>query len=67
MPATKTTTTVEYPIDEFNALIKDKLFKGKDVTIYYVIQEVGGDYLDRYPGTKEVTKVKITYDGNPLN
>ena len=62
---TKTTTVVEYPADEFAALIKEKVFGGKDVEIDYVIQEVGGDPLDRFRGVDTVTQIRIRFDGAP--
>ncbi len=65
MAQTKTTTTVEYPVEELKQLIASKLFPGKQVDIKFVIQEVGGDPLDRFPGHNEVTSVKITFDGTP--
>ena len=63
MKTTKT-TTIEYSVEEFKALLKEKLsqdeeFRGKEMNIRFVIEEVGGDPLDRYPGWDEVTKVRI--------
>ena len=32
------------------------------ISVHYEIQEVGGDPLDRYPGTNTVTKIRVTVD-----
>lgn len=61
----KTTTTVEYPIEEFKTLLQDKLFVRKDVKIEFVVQKVGADPLDRHPGHNAVTSVKISFNGMP--
>jgi hypothetical protein len=62
---TTTTTTIEYPVKEFIELLKEKAFPGKNVTVKFVIEEVGGDIMDRYPGHDEVTKVRIQIDETP--
>ena len=33
------------------------------VKVNYVIEEVGGDPMDRFPGHKEVTKIQVTITG----
>lgn len=63
MAEIKTTTTVEYSVEEMKQLIASKFFPGKQVDINFVIQEVGGDPLDRFPGHNEVTSVRISFDG----
>jgi hypothetical protein len=65
MAKMKTTTTVEYPVEELKQLIASKLFAGKEIDIKFVIQEVGGDPLDRFSGHNEVTSVRITFEGTP--
>ena len=65
MATTKTTTVVEYPVDEFRSLLKEKVFGGKEIAVDFVIQEVGGDPLDRFPGHDGVTRVRISFDGAP--
>lgn len=60
----KTTTTVSYTVEEFNKIINE-VFDNRGVSVRYVIQEVGGDPLDRFPGTNQVTKIEITYEGTP--
>ena len=65
MAQTNTTTTVEMPVEELNALISAKLFGGRDIHIRYVISEVGADPMDQFRGHDEVTSVQITYDGAP--
>jgi hypothetical protein len=65
MAATKTTTVVDYPVDEFKSLLKEKIFEGKEVKVEFVIQEVGADPMDRFPGHNEVTRVRVSFDGTP--
>ncbi len=65
MAITKTTTVVDYPVDDFKAIVADKIFEGRDVTIDFVIQEVGGDPMDRFPGHKTVTRVRVSFEGLP--
>lgn len=65
MPKTTTSTTVEYTVDEFIALIREKIFDGKEIKLAFKIEEVGGDPLDLYPGTDTVTQVQVTFDGSP--
>ncbi len=65
MAITKTTTVVDYSIDDFKAIVADKIFEGRDVTIDFVIQEVGGDPMDRFPGHKTVTRVRVSFEGLP--
>lgn len=57
-----TTTVVDYPVDEFRSLLKEKIFDGKEIKIEFVIQEVGGDPLDRSPGHNEVTRVRVKFE-----
>lgn len=64
MPSKDTKTTVEYPLDEFRELLKEKLFGGLAFKVEFVIEEVGGDRDDRY-GRMEVTKVRFVFDGVP--
>lgn len=60
-----TTTTVDYPVTEINRIIGEKMFPGREIKIEYLISEVGGDPLDRFPGRNEVTNVRISFDGIP--
>lgn len=64
MPVMKAkTTTYEFDLNEIKGLIVSELCVPESaVTVEYVIQEVGGDPMDRYPGTKQVTKVRVTID-----
>ena len=53
--------TYEFGLDEMKALIAQDLRVNVDrVTVEYVIQEVGGDPMDRFPGHKQVTGVRVT-------
>lgn len=67
MSQTNVKTTVEFPVDEFNELIAQRFpeFKGRSIHIDYVIEEVGGDVMDRFPGVDQVTRVKVSFEGSP--
>jgi hypothetical protein len=66
MAMIKTTTTVEYPVGEFKSMVAELMFAGKrNIKVEFLIQEVGGDPLDRFPGHNEVTKVRVSYEGTP--
>lgn len=55
------TRTLEYKLEEIQKLIAhDMGVDPKHVEVKYVIQEVGADVLDRYPGTKQVTSIRVT-------
>jgi hypothetical protein len=57
------TSTYEFSLDDLRALIAaDLSVPTSSVTVEYVIQEVGGDPMDRYPGHKQVTKIKVSVD-----
>ncbi len=62
MSVLKTTlTTYEFDLDSMKALIaKDLDVHPQLVEVTYVIQEVGADPMDRFPGTKQVTKIRVT-------
>jgi hypothetical protein len=54
-------TTYEFTPEDIQELIAEKLEKEQDkVSVNYVIEEVGGDPMDRYPGTDTVTKIRVT-------
>lgn len=65
MPKQQTRTTLTYSVEEFNQLVKAKLFGGEDVEISYDIQEVNGDPMDRFPGVNQVTQVRVVSDKAP--
>lgn len=47
--------------EEIQALIANDLGVSKEkVTVRYVIEEVDGDPMDRYPGRDEVTRIEVT-------
>jgi hypothetical protein len=53
--------TYEFGLDEMKALIAEDLKVNADrIDVTYVIQEVGGDPMDRFPGRDQVTKVRVT-------
>lgn len=53
--------TYEIAPDAVKQLIaKDLIVPPETIDVHYVIQEVGGDPLDRYPGTPTVTKIRVT-------
>jgi hypothetical protein len=62
MAKSRSTTTAEYPVDEFVALVKEKIFSGKDIKVEFVICEVG-NRRDDVPGYKTVTQVRVSFEG----
>ena len=63
MTTTTKKTTIEYPVSEFIELLMDQIgMNSSDVSVRFIIQEVGGDYLDRYPGQPQVVAVEICYE-----
>lgn len=53
-------TTYEFSLEQINLLVAlDLGVASEQVSVEYVIQEVGGDPMDRYPGTKQVTKIRV--------
>jgi hypothetical protein len=65
MAKIKTTTTVEFTVDDFNRMIAEKLFPGKKIDVNFVIETVGGDALDTWIGHDKVTRVRITFEETP--
>lgn len=64
-----TVSTYEFDLDAMKALIAADLNVAQStINVEYVIQEVGGDPMDRFPGHKQVTKVKVTvnHDRKPV-
>jgi hypothetical protein len=54
-------TTYEFSPEEMKFLIAaDLKVSPERVSVQYVITEVGGDPLDRYRGTDQVTKIRVT-------
>jgi hypothetical protein len=54
-------TTYEFSLTEMRELIAaDLVLPKSQIEVEYVIQEVGGDPLDRFPGHKQVTGVRVT-------
>jgi hypothetical protein len=57
----ETKVIYELTPDSIKTLIANDLNVSVDrVSVHYVIQEVGGDPLDRYRGTDTVTKIMVT-------
>lgn len=57
------TTRYEFSLDEMKKLIADDMkVPVEAIHVNYVIQEVGGDVLDCYPGVKTVTKIEVIVD-----
>lgn len=51
----------EFSLEDVKHLIcTDLNVSPNSVTVEYVIQEVGGDPMDRFPGHKQVTGVRVT-------
>jgi len=58
---TSSKETFEFSLEEIKKLITKDLEKDPEkISVNYVIQEVGGDPMDRYPGVKTVTKIQVT-------
>lgn len=57
-----TSTIYEFLPEQINELLGKAIGApiGSTVAVEYVIQKVGGDPMDRYPGTDAITKVRIT-------
>lgn len=57
------TTRYEFSLDEMKKLIaQDMKVPVEAIHVNYVIQEVGGDPMDRYPGIDTVTKIEVIVD-----
>jgi len=53
-------TTYEFSPEQIKLLVAlDLGVASERVSAHYVIQEVGGDPLDRYRGTDTVTKIRV--------
>lgn len=61
MPVTKTTTTTDYTVEEFDEMVREKLFGGQGVSVYYRIEDVSDDPLDQMPPTPKVTGIQISH------
>lgn len=58
----KTTVTYEIKPEDIKRLIAQDLeVPESEISVDFVIQEVGGDPMDRFPGVKTVTKIRITH------
>lgn len=57
----KTESIYEISLDAMKDMIADKLeVHPANINIRYVIEEVGADPMDQYPGSDEVTKIAVT-------
>lgn len=53
-------SSYEFSPNDIKLLIaKDLEVPTEKVQVTFVIEEVGGDPMDRYPGTKTVTKIRV--------
>lgn len=51
----------EFSLQQMEELIANDLgCSVNEIKVEYVIQEVGGDPMDRYGGTDTVTKIRVT-------
>ena len=63
---TSTVSTYEFSLDQMKALIAADLeCKVEDLHVEYVIREVGGDPMDRFPGVDQVVAVRVTRKHKP--
>jgi hypothetical protein len=54
-------STYEFDLTAIRDLIAADIGVPADkVAVQYVIEEVGGDPMDRFPGTDTVTKIRVT-------
>ena len=54
-------STYEFSLEQMKLLIAADLNVDPNrVTVTYVMQEVGGDPMDRFPGHKQVTRVEVS-------
>jgi hypothetical protein len=53
-------TTYEFTLEAMQALIANDINQPVEkVDVEYVIEEVGADPMDRYPGVKRVTLIRV--------
>lgn len=56
-------TTYEFTLDDVKKLFSEALDVSVDrIKVRYIIEEVGGDPMDRFRGTDEVTRIEVTVD-----
>ena len=56
-------TTYEFNLDAIKNMIASDLgVEVEKITVSYVIQQIGTDPMDRYPGKHQVTKIRVTVD-----
>jgi hypothetical protein len=56
-------TTYEFSLADIKTLIADELgVIAVKVHVEYVIEECGGDPMDRFPGVDTVTKIRVIVD-----
>ena len=54
-------STYEFGLGEVKMMIAADLGRTvEEIEVEYVIQEVGGDPMDRWPGRQQVTKIRVT-------
>lgn len=64
MPIVAKSVQYEYEPSEITTLIANALnVPAESIAVQFVIQEVGGDPMDRFPGRQQVTKVRVTVKG----
>ena len=52
--------TYEFSLDDMRKLIAADLDRHEDqIEVTYVVEEVGADPMDRFPGVEQVTKVRV--------
>lgn len=55
--------TYEYTPEDIAILIAHEHgVDPNDIEVNYVIEEINGDPMDRFPGTDTVTKIRVTVD-----
>jgi hypothetical protein len=60
-------TTYEFTTEEIEKMLVDAMgVKREAVAIRFVIEERGGDPMDRWPGSPTLVKVNVTVDNTKL-
>lgn len=58
--------TYEFSLTDMKVLIANDLgIPASQINVTYVVQEVGGDPMDRFPGTNQVTGIRVTVTEAP--
>ena len=65
MPLTPQIKKTEYTLtpEEVSKIIAEKLgLPENETNVRFVIREVGGDFMDRFPGSPTVVEISVTHE-----